>query len=305
MRYQLRTEAVAPGLAIAPFPFDRVAIGMAYSGYAERFLVDCPDGVDYLEIPFEHLRFDPSVIQLGTKKPIVLHCASLSVAGSVLPSDGLLDEVRTWIDRTKTPWLGEHLSFVTADASFSGQADEYAPGEPFNIGYTVSPAYSEETLQRVLASVAQSSARLNIPFLLENAPIYFQVPSSTMSQAAFFCEVCSNSNIGVLLDLSHLYITSKTLGHDPFSLLSEMPLDRVVEIHVSGADEQDGASWDDHSSPAPKVIHTLLDKALCCAPKLRAVTLEYNWSSRFPRETLLSELSWVRSAVGDARAAGN
>jgi len=72
-----------------------------------------------------------------------------------------------------------------------------------------------------------------------------------------------------------------------------LPLERVVEIHISGIEQQADAAWDDHASRAPDIVYRLLEQVLHRASP-RAVTLEYNWSSRFPQAWLGEELERVR-----------
>ena len=79
--------------------------------------------------------------------PVVLHCASLSVAGTVLPSEQTISALNGEADRTQTlPWIGEHLAFISADG-----IDEYGGvgGEPANLGFTLLPQLSFETIERV------------------------------------------------------------------------------------------------------------------------------------------------------------
>jgi uncharacterized protein len=276
------------------------AIGIAYSGYVSDLIRVQPESFDYVELPFECIRADASAIQQCGDKPIVLHCASLSIAGTVPPTDGLLQEVSACVSKTKTPWLGEHLSFITANREEAGSyADEYAPGEPFNIGYTVSAPFNDESIERVLASLKSCSGRLGVPLLLENPPVYFPVPGSTMSQTEMVCEICERSDVGLLLDLAHFLITAHTLRFDPFEEVVRYPLDRVREVHVSGLDFQDGGYWDDHAARAPERELQLLKLVLSRSP-VQAVTLEYNWSAQFPRSLLTEEIERVRTAVGRA-----
>ena len=118
------------------------SIGIAYSTYVPSLLKAHPDVVDYVEVPFELLCHDPKVGQLVNLIPVVLHCASLSIAGFVPPSRKTIDDITRWIAATKTPWLGEHLSFIVADRMDAGpMAEEVARGEPYNIGYTVTPRH--------------------------------------------------------------------------------------------------------------------------------------------------------------------
>src|SRR6266446_1484307 len=183
-------------------------ICIAYSSYVPQFVREHHDLIDYVEIPFELLQHDPSVIEVSKLKPVVLHCASLSIAGSVPPSQEALKMVQRWIKRTKTPWLGEHLSFITAERERAGFAVEYVADEPYNTGYAVSPPMNEAAVESVVGSVRECERWFDVPLLLENPPLYFAIPGSTMTQVEFINEVCQRSSVRLLLDLTHIYITS-------------------------------------------------------------------------------------------------
>ncbi|MDR3632351.1 MAG: DUF692 family protein [Isosphaeraceae bacterium] len=272
-------------------------IGLAHSGYVRTFLQEHPDAIDYVEMPYELLQHEPRVQAIAELKPLVLHCASLSVAGTVPPSDETVRAIQHWIEATQTPWLGEHLAFVTADRIEAGPfADAYAAGEPYNIGYTVNPVTNAETVDLVLRKLELYSKTFPVPVLLENAPVYFRAPGSTMSQTEFICELCKHSDLLLLLDLAHHFITCKTIGVDPFDELLSLPLDRVTEVHISGVDCQEGMHWDDHTMRAPSEIDRLLQMTLARAP-VRAVTLEYNWSMRFSQGILLEEIAKTREIL--------
>ena len=278
------------------------ALGLAYSAYLPGLIQESPDLFDYVEIPFELLRHEAGVLERVAAKPVVLHCASLSIAGRVPPSPDVIDEVAQWIKTTRTPWLGEHFSFVTASrADTGGRADEYAPGEPYNIGYTVTPPFNDATVQRVAAVCAQYVEHFAVPMLVENSPVYFDVPGSAFSQTQAFCRLCETAPVGILLDLAHFYISARTAGFDPLEELERWPLDRVWEIHVSGVSEQDLGAWDDHASRAPEIEMELLRLATRRCSNLRAITLEYNWASHFPPQLLHDELSRVKSAIAPSR----
>ena len=281
-----------------------VGIGIAYGAYVPRFLSAYPNDIDYVEIPYEQLRHDASVECVGRSKPIVLHCASMSMASATRPSSMTVDDIYSWITRTGTPWLGEHLSFITADRHLAGPvAEEYAPGEPFNIGYTVSPPMNDSTVDTLLESIAQCEEFFGLPLLLENPPLYFRSPGTNMSQAEFITAICCGSRVNILLDLTHFYISSQTGGFDPNSELLKLPLDRVIETHVSGVDYQAGMHWDNHATRAPSKIFDLLEVVAAKSP-LRAVTLEYNWSAHFPQSVLLDEIVRVKGALARVGARG-
>ena len=203
--------------------FGDTAVGIAHSAFAER-LVDSSKGlVDYVEVPFEQLIHNPSSGDLRHKIPLLLHCASLSIAGNSPPADSILDEVIRWAKLLRTPWIGEHLAFVRAgnpQTRRQGQELAYVdlpPGEPLNIGYTVSPQYSDEVLTRTITSWSNYERRTGFPIILENGPIYFSMPGSTMSQGSFINRICrACPDVGLLLDVSHLAIYESPLQRRSF-----------------------------------------------------------------------------------------
>jgi uncharacterized protein (UPF0276 family) len=279
------------------FSPDQTLVGLAYNKYVPELLISHPAAVDYIEVPYELFAHDPKVIGQLESLPIFLHCASLSIGGSVRCCESKVKDIGEWAVRTQTPWIGEHLSFITAERDeIVGHADEYAPGEPYNLGYTVSPPMNARTVDRVVNNLTHYRPRFGVPLLLENSPLYFRLPGSTMTQVEFINAICRQLDVGLLLDLAHFHITADTMGFDAAVEIEKLPLERVVEIHISGVDEQKDALWDNHASRAPESVFRLLEIVLRQS-KARAITLEYNWSSAFPRSILLEELERTRNCL--------
>ena len=151
------------------------AVGLAYSPSVAEFVADNPGLVDYVEIPFEQLRHTPAVASIQEKLPVILHCASMSVAGFVPPGDATLNAIDCEAKRTRTPWIGEHLAFISAES-----LDQENNASGTALTYTVCPQMSEETVARVAKNVAALQPRFGAPLILENSPQYFDVPGSTM-----------------------------------------------------------------------------------------------------------------------------
>lgn len=270
----------------------RTQIGLAYGPGFEEFIASNAGRIDYAEIPFEQLRHTPQLGIVQEQLPIVLHCASLSVAGFIPPSKATVDALLEHAARTCTPWIGEHLAFVSADG-VNEEADRDVT--PTNLTYTLCPQLSEETVERVVENMASFKETVAVPLILENSPQYFPVPGSTMNMVDFVSEVASRTGTGLLLDLSHFAITALNTKMDAITEIDRLPLERVVEVHISGYSEQEGVVWDDHASPAPPLVFDLL---ACVAARARpmALTLEYNWLT-FPAALLLSHIERCRTVL--------
>jgi uncharacterized protein (UPF0276 family) len=283
-------------------------LGLAYGGSIPAFIAANPGLVDYLELPFEQLLHSPALASLQDTLPFILHCASLSIAGFLPPGDSTVSAVAREATRTQTPWIGEHLAFVSADGlpvppgHAPGHGDHGDHGEPTALTYTVCPQLSEETVERVADNLAALAPRMPAPLILENSPQYFPVPGSTMGMVDFIRAVTARAEVGLLLDLTHFLITAINTGVDPVGELDRLPLDRVVEIHVSGLSHQSGIAWDDHAAPAPAQVFELFARALAGGARPRAVTLEYNWAPTFPQAILRSHVQRVRDLLARAAA---
>jgi len=265
-----------------------VAVGLAFGPVVPDFLSAHPDLIDYVEIPFEQLRHNRESGAIQETVPVILHCASMSVAGFVPPDERTLKAIEREAERTKTPWIGEHLAFITADA--------IEDSKPTSLTYTVCPQLSEETVERVALNLASLQQHFDVPLILENSPQYFDIPGSSMSMVEFVSAVVERCRVGLLLDLTHFLISMLNTKKDPLSEIERLPLEQVVEVHISGLNVQSGIAWDDHASPAPPVVFDLLERVReRVRPK--AVTLEYNWSPQFPESMLVRHIDRINEIV--------
>jgi uncharacterized protein (UPF0276 family) len=260
-------------------------VGATWSPSLASFIAAHPGELDHVEVAFEQIAHDPRSMEGIGGLPTILHCASLSMAGFVPPPEELVTKVAHAVETTGTPWVGEHLAYVLAN--------ELDTANTQNVGFTVCPQLSEETLEQVLANLESHRRRLGCPLILENPPQYFAVPGSSYSLFEFIGELCARSDLQLLLDLTHLHVAAHNMGFDPFAALEALPLERVLEVHISGASEQSGALWDDHAVLAPPRVFELFEACLARA-RPSAVTLEYNWLPRLSHDTLRAELDRVR-----------
>jgi hypothetical protein len=214
----------------------------------------------------------------------------MSVAGFVPPDEGTLKAIECEASRTKTPWIGEHLAFITADPIEEDQT------QPTSLTYTVCPQLSEETVERVAMNLAWLQKHFNVPLILENSPQYFAVPGSSLSMVDFVSAVVERCQVGLLLDLTHFLISMLNTKKDPMSEIERLPLEKLVEVHISGLNVQSGIAWDDHASPAPPFVFDLLERVRARV-RPKAVTLEYNWSPEFPESTLVKHINRVHEIV--------
>lgn len=266
------------------------SVGLAAGPAVPALIAAQPGLVDFVEIPIEQLRHAPEVAALQDMLPAVLHCSSMSIAGFVPPDDAELEAIAAAAVRMRTPWIGEHLAFLAADPLSDGAS------EPTRLTYTVCPQLSEETIERVALNLARLKPLFPMPIILENSPQYFEVPGSTMAMTEFIARVIERCDVGLLLDLTHFLISAHNRGFDPLRAIDALPLERVVEVHLSGMSVQSGIAWDDHGAPAPDVLFELLARVLRRA-RPRALTFEYNWAPSVDASRLQRQIARARELL--------
>jgi uncharacterized protein (UPF0276 family) len=264
-------------------------VGLAYSPDMAALACARPGLADYIELPYELIRHAPAVAELQEKVPLLLHCASLSVAGFVPPAPALVADVGRAAERMAVPWISEHLAFLTADPLPDAGSDA-----PTQLTYTICPQLSEDVLDQVANNLSALALKMPAPLIVENAPQYFAMPGSCMTMVEFIARLVAATGIGLLLDLSHYLIAAANMGFDPIAEFERLPLENVVEVHFSGHSLQSGILWDDHACPASESEFELLERLLERS-KPRAITFEYNWAGAFPAGLVEAHLARARA----------
>jgi uncharacterized protein (UPF0276 family) len=138
------------------------------------------------------------------------------------------------------------------------------------------PVLSDESAIRMAAGIARLRHETGHEVLPENPP--GSVYLGDLHLLDYFARVCERADTGFLLDVAHLAIYQRALGHAPLDGLDGFPLERIVEIHVAGGIERthDGFTFIEDAH-APQVLDDtwqILDAILERLVNLRAVVFE-------------------------------
>ncbi|MEP6888362.1 MAG: DUF692 family multinuclear iron-containing protein [Nitrospirales bacterium] len=199
-----------------------------------------------------------------------------------------LDRARTLVKQYQSPWAAEHLQRIhpTLDQSRSRP--------DVSLDYVFPPLYTEDLLQDYVHHVRVLQNHLGVPLAIEPIPTYLQVDLPQLSEAAFLHRLCEESGCVLLLDIPHAMISAHTHGRDPASFILELPLHRVIEIHVAGlAFNTDlNRRWVAPVIPDKDVLE-LAELAASHAPQLRAITFDA-FSPSLQADTFLQGIRLMR-----------
>jgi len=261
--------ALGVGLLLNP---DTLASPVAEGAYQylevipDRFWLDAGPGA-----LARHRELGPSVAALdllAARVPIVCHSIGLSIGSASLFDTGHLEQIARWQRRYGFAWHSDHLAF-------SRLAEH---GVEVNAAVTLPLTRDDASLEMLVERIAAIQKQVDGPFLLENNVYFVVPPDEPYGEAAFLNELCRRSGCGLLLDLHNLHVNATNHGFAAESLLDELDLRQVVEIHIAGGDELAGFYTDSHAGPVADAVWPLLERTLRAAPWVRGVTFEYHES---------------------------
>ena len=219
---------------------------------------------------------------IGGGKPLILHAQYPAKGDDILNmvnpafKEQLGDEFARIINMFDPEVFSFHLGFSCEQLKSGGQFD-FATG--------LSEVLSEDEVRnRILDNVA--FAKKNYlkrgEIILENLDYNPKEKSGAyeyVCDPVFIDDILTKTGCRMLLDIGHANCSAQNMGRkDVMSFMQELPLEKVFEIHMSGAGHKDGLAHDTHhpiTDPGQKEVE-YLDKALKTGrmTSLSAVTLE-------------------------------
>lgn len=222
--------------------------------------------------------------------PMLVHGVSVSLGGPDPLDRAYLAGLRELLDQLEVPIYTDHLCFTAVSG---WQSHELLP-----------LPRTFEAARYAAARIRCVSELLDRPVAVENVTQYATMPGSDLSRPAFARAVCEEADCGLLLDVNNLYVDAINDGVSPEAELAEMPLDRVVQLHVAGHERYGGRLVDTHgAATCPEVVALARSVVAWCAARGRAVPVLLERDAHLPAvDALLDEADAIRAATSPVRA---
>ena len=191
--------------------------------------------------------------------PVVMHGVTLAI-GNAKPLDfEYLKRLKGLLKRVNPPWISDHLCWGSL------------PGAHYHdllpLPYTTEVAHYVAERARIVQDY------LEIPFALENLSSYVSYRGDVMQEWEFYSIIVEKADIHMMLDVNNIYVSSRNHGFSAQEYYRNIPLDRVIQIHLAGhrdcgkylLDTHDtyvcDAVWDLYSEiyPLTQGVSTLLE----------------------------------------------
>ena len=261
-----------------------VSVGAFYNPHLAQATLEAQGLIEHLAMADPPRPDDPHFAAIRERFVLLLH-DFLGQLSEPLDAPAL-DRARRLVALYRTPWAAEHLQRVhTTD------------GDAF-VDYVFPPLYTEDLLADYVANAHALREVLGVPLVLEPIPTYLALPLPQLGEIEFVRRFYAESGCGLLLDVSHAWLSAHYAGRLPREFFAALPLDRIVELHVAGIepDRDLGGPWIGAAVPDREILDLALFAAER-APGLRAVTFDA-FSSALTADTLRAGVTAIRDTFG-------
>jgi uncharacterized protein (UPF0276 family) len=211
--------------------------------------------------------------------PFYFHGGDLIERVGLIP--GTISRITAYLHCTKSPWVSMHITM-------------WLPGMVWLMlrrGWRMPLPNPERATRRFIRQVRKLARSSQVPVILENTePLPFDGYDFEVKPERI-THVLEGAECGFVLDTGHARVSAAALGVDVYDYLSDLPLNRVMQVHVSGPRMRDGCLVDVHES-LQETDYALFDFVLG-RTQPRVVTLEYTRE----REALQEQLFRLRGIL--------
>ncbi len=217
--------------------------------------------------------------QIRERYPVVMHGVSMSIGSSDPLDKEYLKKLKKLAGWLNPPWISDHLCWT-------GIAHTHT--------HDLLPMpYTEEALRHIVQRIREVQDYLERPLLLENPSTYLEFNASQMSESEFIARMAEEADCALLLDANNIYVSCYNHRLDPKEYIDNIPMDRVVQIHLAGHDNRGTHIIDTHDNHIIDEVWQLYHYIIS---KTGAVSTMVEWDDNIP------EFEVVKAEVDKARA---
>lgn len=219
----------------------------------------------------------------------IAHGVNCNLGGSAELDGDYLQRLKKILDRVDSPWFSDHLCWSAI------------PG--LNTHELLPLPFTREAVDHVVNRIRRVRAALDRPVLIENISTYVKMPGSEMTEAQFVSEILEKADCGLLLDVNNVFVNGQNHREDPWDFFNQIPMERVVQIHLAGHEDRGDVLVDTHGEPVCDAVWDLFAQVV---PRLKHRSILIEWDTGVPPvDRLLDEADTARRILEEAAAHGS
>jgi len=254
-----------------------MGVGLVYMAGLGRAIAEASDALDFIEVePQQHwlrrtrgrreLRLDYAAFEIirQLRKPCLIHSVGCPIGGTFNLLDQQAAMLRESVAALDPPWVSEHLSFTQFQHA----------GAQHHASFLLPPLPCAASVASAVRAIAALRGVVSRPVAFETGVNYLRAQPGEWTDGRFVREVAEQADCAIVLDLHNAWANARN-GRQPLdAFLDELPLERVVEMHLAGGELLDGYWLDAHSGLTPPELMRLAIELVPRLPRLRAITFE-------------------------------
>lgn len=184
----------------------------------------------------------------ASKYPILCHGLSLSIGSPDNLDTSFVYELRDFLEAYKVKIYSEHLSYSKCSNAHL---------------YDLLPIpFRQDAVDHIVDRIKKVQDILGMPIALENVSYYTPV-AAQMPEAEFISSIVDGSGCNLLLDVNNVYVNAFNHNYEAKNFIKNLPLDRVVYIHMAGHEQiQDDLIIDTHGRAIIDPVYDLFEWTL-------------------------------------------
>lgn len=201
---------------------------------------------------------------LEMPQSFLLHGIGAPLGGVHDAAADQMPEFRRWLDILDVKWTSEHMSLLAVEND-SGVR---------NVGFLMPPLQTEETVMQAARTIKRRAECLGRPIAFETGVNYFAPRGGEMADGDFWAAIAQEAECGILLDITNLWVNEQNGRASVADTVVKLPLDRVWEVHLAGAELRNGLWLDAHSGAINPEVIGLANEIVGSLPNLSAIIFE-------------------------------
>ena len=275
---------IMPTASTAVSIASRAGIGLRSPHY-QSILAGAP-AVSFLEVHSENFFGDGGqplkyLARFRADYPISTHGVGMSLGSADPLNPDHLRKLKRLVNAIDPVLVSEHLCWVGVNGRF--------------LNDLLPLPYTEESLEHVIARVAEMQDYLQRPILVENVSSYLEFVDSTIPEWEFVREVARRAGCQILLDVNNIYVNAVNHGFNAREYLDAIAPGSVGEIHLAGFQDTGELLIDTHGAAVCDDVWALYRYAI---RRFGPVPTLVEWDTDIPRlEVLLAEANKANSIL--------
>lgn len=219
-------------------------------------------------------------------QPKLLHGVGAPLGGTWQAPAEQLDALRRDIAAIRPVHVSEHLSFTHFRPN---------PGAvPVFANVMLPPLQSAAGVALAAGNIVRHRAALGGAKLAIETPVSYLPPApGEWPDGAYIAAVARAADCGIVLDLNNILCNARNGRQSAEDFLAALPLDRVWELHLGGAETLDGFHLDAHAGPPDEAQLALAAELVPKLPALAAIIVEI-----MPEQVTASKLRGIAGTLG-------